>query len=68
MGTWFDRTKEWEALLRGEEFGARKFAEAEVVKLSPLPCWRHLSAEQYQARIAELIEAIIAKPLLVARR
>ncbi len=58
-GTWFDRTKEWEARLRGEEFGARKFADTEVVNLAQLPCWRHLSAVQYRGRIAELIEAII---------
>jgi hypothetical protein len=31
------------------------------VNLSPLPCWRHLAGEQYRERIAELIEAIIAK-------
>ncbi len=65
-GIWFDRTREWEARLRSEEFGARQFAETEVVNLAPLPCWRDLSAEQYRDRIRELIEAIIAQA--VARR
>ncbi len=60
-GTWFDRTKEWEARLRGEEFGARQFADIEVVNLSPLPCWRDLAGEQYRERIAELVEEIIAQ-------
>ena len=60
-GTWFDRTKEWEARQRGEEFGARQFADTEVVNLAPLPCWRHLVGEQYRERIAELVEAIIAQ-------
>jgi hypothetical protein len=60
-GTWFDRTREWEARLRGEEFGARQFTETETVSLAPLPCWGDLSAEQYRERIAELVEAIIAK-------
>jgi len=60
-GTWFNRSREWEARLRGEEFGARQFAEAEVVTLDPLPCWRHLSDEQYRERIAELVGAIIAQ-------
>ncbi|HEV7672118.1 MAG TPA: hypothetical protein VGS22_26675, partial [Thermoanaerobaculia bacterium] len=60
-GTWFDRTKEWEARLRGEEFGARQFADTEVVNLAPLPCWRSLAGEQYRERIAELVEAIIAQ-------
>ena len=60
-GAWFDRTREWEARLRGAELGARQFAETETVRLAPLPCWRDLSAEQYRKRIAELVEAIIAK-------
>ena len=60
-GTWFDRTKEWEARRRGEEFGARQFADTEVVNLSPLPCWRHLAGQRYRERIAELVEAIIAQ-------
>jgi REP element-mobilizing transposase RayT len=60
-GTWFNRTKEWEARLRGEEFDARQFAETEVVNLAPLPCWGHLVGEQYRERIAELVETIIAK-------
>ncbi len=60
-GTWFDRTREWTARRRGEEFGARQFAETEVVHFAPLPCWQHLSVEQYRERIAGLIEAIIAK-------
>ena len=60
-GAWFDRTREWEARLRGEEFGARRFAETETVSFVPLRCWRDLSAEQYRGRIAELVEAIIAK-------
>ena len=47
--------------MRGEEFGVRRFAETEVVNFAPLPCWRHLSAEQYRERIAELVEAIVAK-------
>ncbi len=60
-GTWFDRTREREARSRGEEFGARQFAETETVSLTPLPCWGDLSAERYRERIAELVEAIIGK-------
>ncbi len=47
--------------MRGEEFGARQFADTEVVNLAPLPCWRHLAGEQYRERIAELVEEIIAQ-------
>ncbi len=60
-GTWFDRTKEWEARVRGEDFGVRQFAETEVVNFAPLLCWRHLSEEEYRGRIAELAEAIVEK-------
>jgi len=35
---------------RGESFGPRKYAVQEVLALDPLPCWRHLSPEQYQAQ------------------
>ncbi|HEV7669881.1 MAG TPA: hypothetical protein VGS22_15265 [Thermoanaerobaculia bacterium] len=31
------------------------------MNLSPLPCCRHLEGEPYRERIAELVEAIIAK-------
>ncbi len=60
-GTWFDRTRESEARLRGGEDGARQFAETETVSLASLPCWEDLSAEQYRERIAEWVEAIITK-------
>ncbi len=60
-GTWFDRTREWEARLHGEEVGARHFAETETVNLAPLPCWQHLAGEQYRERVAEMIEEIIAQ-------
>ncbi len=60
-GTWFDRTREWEARLRGEEVGARHFAETETVNLAPLPCWQHLAGEQYRERVAGMIEEIIAQ-------
>ena len=31
------------------------------MRLSPLPCWRHLAGEQYRERTAELVEAIFAQ-------
>ena len=42
-GTWFDRTKEYAARMRGESFQARDFAETETVVFEQLPCWKHLS-------------------------
>jgi REP element-mobilizing transposase RayT len=54
-GTWFDRTREYNARLRREDFDARKYAIPEVVHLSPLPCWKHLEPETYRSRIARLV-------------
>jgi REP element-mobilizing transposase RayT len=57
-GTWFDRTQEFAARNRGESFGLRKYAFDEILALDPLPCWRHLSPEQYRSRMAGLVEKI----------
>ena len=59
-GTWFDRTAEHRAKLRGEDFEPRRFATKETVELSQLPCWRHLSPEVYRELIAGLIREINA--------
>jgi REP element-mobilizing transposase RayT len=57
-GTWFDRSREYNARLRCESFDPRKYASPEKVILSPLPCWRHLDPESYHSRIAELVREI----------
>jgi hypothetical protein len=60
-GTWFDRTREYTARLRGEEVGARSFAEPEVLSLERLPCWKDLSVEDYRKRIEDLVQQIEAE-------
>ena len=60
-GTWFDRTQEFAARNRGENFSLRQYAKQEELELDPLPCWRHLSPEQYRAQIATLVETIAAE-------
>lgn len=60
-GTWFNRTQEFAARNRGEDYGARQYATEEELVLSPLPCWRNLSSEQYRAQIAALVETITAE-------
>jgi hypothetical protein len=57
-GTWFDRTMEYNARLRGKELEKGESASTEVVRLSPLPCWRDLTAEVYRARVAEIVREI----------
>ncbi|HET9227041.1 MAG TPA: hypothetical protein VFR31_10260 [Thermoanaerobaculia bacterium] len=36
-------------------------SDEEELKLSQLPCWAHLTPEQYRARIAELVEEVEAE-------
>ena len=55
-GLWYDRTKEFAARLRGESFERLKYATAEVLHLSPLPCWAHLPPEAYKQQVSALIE------------
>jgi len=59
-GTWFNRTAEYRARLRGEDFEPRRYATEETVVLSQLPCWRHLSPEVYRELIAGLVKEIDA--------
>ena len=57
-GTWYDRTLEYNAFLRGKEIEPGASASRETVHLSPLPCWEHLADEEYRARIADLVREI----------
>jgi len=57
-GTWFDRTREYNARLRGRELEKGESASTEVVRLSPLPCWKHLAEEKYRDRIREIVREI----------
>ncbi len=57
-GLWFDRTREHIARRRGIAFERLDFATPYRLHLEPLPCWAHLSAEEYRKRIAEMVEEI----------
>lgn len=57
-GLWFDRTQEFAARNRGEDFGRLQYASEEMLALTPLPCWAHLSVEVYRQRVAELMKGI----------
>jgi putative transposase len=57
-GLWFDRTAEYAARNRGENFGRLEYATEEVFELTPLPCWAHLSPEAYRESVASLVADI----------
>ena len=60
-GLWFNRTEEFAARNRREDFGRLKYAEEEGLVLSQLPCWADLTPEQYRERITELVDDIEAE-------
>jgi REP element-mobilizing transposase RayT len=60
QGYWFDQTQEYAARRRGEDVDPMRFATPEVLVLSPLPCWRHLSEEKRRELVAGLITEIEA--------
>jgi len=61
QGIWFDRTQEYAARRRGEEFERLRYTTPYSVTLSPLPCWEDLPAELQRQRIAEIAEEIGAE-------
>jgi hypothetical protein len=60
-GLWFDRTKEYAARMRREDFDRLRYATVEILTLDPLPCWNGLSDAQYRERIASLVARIEAE-------
>src|SRR5882757_5480322 len=50
-GHWFNRTLEFAARLRRKDVEPMRYATAEAVTFSPIPCWAHLSPVIYRARI-----------------
>jgi hypothetical protein len=60
-GFWFDRTQEYAARRRGEDFDRLQYATREVLTLDPLPCWKGLTEEQRQRRAAALVADIEAE-------
>ncbi|HSG39795.1 MAG TPA: hypothetical protein VLE27_09175, partial [Thermoanaerobaculia bacterium] len=51
-GYWFSRTQEYAARRKGESFDRLTYATEVTVHLSPLPCWKDLTPEQYRYRVA----------------
>ncbi len=61
VGQWFNRTKEYAARIRGEDFDRLKYASRETLNLSPLPCWASLPEEAYRSQIAFQIQELERK-------
>jgi len=63
-GYWFDRTKEYAARHRREDFGPLKYATEETLTLDPLPCWKHLTDQERRCRVVALVAEIEAQAAL----
>ena len=57
-GYWFDRSQEYAARRRREDFGRLRYATAETLTLSPLPCWKDLPVETQRRLAANLVAEI----------
>ena len=64
-GVWFNRTKEWAARQCGQEFGYYDFATRYRVGFAPLPAFRGVAQEEYQAKVADLVREIETEGLQV---
>jgi REP element-mobilizing transposase RayT len=60
-GTWFDRTKEYEAKRSGQEVEPDQFATRYPVPLALLPCFADLTESERRRRFAELVKDIEAE-------
>jgi hypothetical protein len=61
QGTWYDRSREYTLRRRGKDFTPEDHTQQETVTLTPLPCWRNLSPEDYRARIEDFVQIIVAE-------
>jgi REP-associated tyrosine transposase len=58
-GVWVDRAGFYNAGRgKGKKPRLVDFEEGETLELSPLPCWAHLSPEDYRQRVREMVEEI----------
>lgn len=60
-GTWYDRTREYALRRQRKNLSKQDYSSPETVRLTPLPCWKHLSAERYRKRIGDLVEQVVAE-------
>jgi REP element-mobilizing transposase RayT len=60
-GTWFDRTRAYEARRSRKSFDPLEFAVRETVVLAPLPSWRYLDVEARQVRLEQMHADIVAE-------
>ncbi len=58
QGDWYDRTGLYRARYRGKDAELHDFTELLDIPLVSLPCWDHLSREEYANECLNLVETI----------
>jgi hypothetical protein len=61
QGVWINRTQEYLARQRRKTPEPQSFEEPETLTLEPLPCWKHLSPEQYRGQMESLVRSVEAE-------
>ncbi len=54
-GIWIERAVLFRARQSGKDVTEADFTKKVELTLDPLPCWRHLDAETYRARVVEMV-------------
>ena len=60
-GTWYDRTAEWYARRRREDFAEDDYAEEVEFELVPLPCWSDVAPKERRRRALAMVEEIVER-------
>ena len=61
FGIWYDRTAEWYAGRRCEDFDEDEYAENVEFELTPLPCWSDTDPSERQRRLQAMVEDIVGR-------
>ncbi len=60
-GIWYDRTAEWYARRRREDFAEDEYTEKVEFELTPLPCWADVDSEERRSRVLAMVEDIVER-------
>jgi hypothetical protein len=60
-GVWYNRTRQYALRRTRKTCTEEHYTNPETVHLTPLPCWKHLSPDDYRNQIQSLSELIVSE-------
>ena len=60
-GLWYNRTRQYALHRTRKAYTEDDYTHTETVQLTPLPCWKHLTPEDYRRQIQGLVELIVSE-------